>query len=218
MTAAVATLPTSDISAAARGRHRVKGKSVPARIFSALASLLLALGVLSLLFMTVGPRVLHYRTATMLTGSMVPTINPGDVVVDTQEPTRDIAIGQIITYHIPIDDRRIESHRVIWVRHNRDGSVAFRTRGDANTAPDPWTAQANTPKVWRVRAVLPVVGSAIRMLRQPMVHLALAVALPAVLVLMLLVTIWKPSGESAKGAAAKDAAAKDEPASSHPSR
>lgn len=197
MTAAVAALPKPDIDTAATGRHRAKRKSVPARIFSAFASLLLAVGVLSLLFMTVGPRVLHYHTATMLTGSMVPTINPGDVVVDTQEPARDIAIGQIITYHIPIDDHRIESHRVIWVRHNRDGSVAFRTKGDANTAPDPWTARVNAPTVWRVRAVLPVIGSAIRTLRLPVVHLVLAVALPVVLVLMLLVTIWKPSGEPA---------------------
>lgn len=195
MTAAVATVPKPN--GEARGRHRTAGKSIPARIFSAFATLLLALGVLALLFMTVGPRVLNYRTATMLTGSMVPTIAPGDVVLDTQEPTRDIALGQIITYHIPIDDHRIESHRVIWVRHNRDGSVAFRTKGDANTAPDPWTAQANTPTVWRVRAVLPVVGSAIRTLRQPTVHLLLAGILPAVLVLMLLVSIWRPSGDAA---------------------
>jgi len=193
MSAVAATLPTPAAEAADHGRHRAGRKSIPARVFSALTSLLLAVGVLSLLFMTVGPRVLHYRTATMLTGSMVPTINPGDIVLDTEEPTRDIAVGQIITYHIPIDDHRVESHRVIWVRNNADGSVAFRTQGDANTAPDPWTAQTNTSTVWRVRAVLPVVGSVIRTLRQPIVHLLLAVALPAGLVLMLLVSIWKPA-------------------------
>jgi signal peptidase I len=181
--------PTSTPAPTRSTRRRVLG-----RLWSALTTLLLVTGVLALLFMTVGPRVFHYRTATMLTGSMVPTINPGDVVLDTQEPSADIAVGQIITYHIPIDDHRVESHRVIWVRHAKDGAVLFRTKGDANTAPDPWTAKVQTPTVWRVRAVLPVVGSAIRMLRQPVVHLLLAVGLPAVLVVLLLLTIWRPSG------------------------
>src|SRR5579875_647878 len=146
-----AVVPATDDAAAtpakAAPRHRVL-----ARIWSVFTTLILVAGIFALLFMTVGPRVFHYRTATMLTGSMVPTINPGDVVLDTQEPSADIAVGQIISYHIPIDDYRVESHRVIWVRHLKSGAVLFRTKGDANTAPDPWTAKVETPTVWRVRA------------------------------------------------------------------
>ena len=176
-----------------------KRRGVLGRLWSVFTTMILVAGVFALLFMTVGPRVLHYRTATMLTGSMVPTINPGDIVLDTQEPSADIAVGQIISYHIPIDDHRVESHRVIWVRHLASGAVLFRTKGDANTAPDPWTAKVETPTVWRVRTVLPLVGSVIRALRQPIVHLLLAIALPAVLVLMLLVSIWRPSRTDGAG-------------------
>jgi signal peptidase len=159
-----------------------------------LTTLLVALAALAFLLMTVGPRVLHYRTATMLTGSMVPTISPGDVVVDTQEPAADIAVGQIITYHIPIDDHRVESHRVVWIGHDHDGTILMRTKGDANTAADPWTARIDTARVWRVRTVVPHAGSVIRRLRGPGLHLLLAVVAPALLIGWLLLSIWRPAG------------------------
>lgn len=207
MTAVVApTATTAEDQHAAAAAVPAKRKGVPARIGSALATLLLAVGILALLFMTVAPRVFHYRTATMLTGSMVPTINPGDVVLDTEEPASDIAVGQIISYHIPVEDHRVESHRVVWVGHTKAGDVEFRTKGDANTAPDPWTAVVRTPTVWRVRAVLPVVGSVIRTLRAPAEHMLLAVVLPVVLVIMTLWTIWKPKPAD-DAAGASDAAA-----------
>jgi signal peptidase I len=222
MTAVVAPIATfvEDQHAApavpSAGRHRAaatvsaaaapaKRTGVLARLGSALATLLLAVGILALLFMTVAPRVFHYRTATMLTGSMVPTINPGDIVIDTEEPAGDIAVGQIISYHIPVEDHRVESHRVVWVGHTKTGNVEFRTKGDANTAPDPWTAVVHTPTVWRVRGVLPVVGTVIRTLRAPAEHMLLAVMLPVGLVLMMLWTIWKPKpAEDATGTEAAD--------------
>lgn len=162
------------------------------RIVGVLGTLLVVAAAVALLGMTVGPRVLHYRTATMLTGSMVPTINPGDVIVDTQQPASKLAVGQIITYHIPVDDHRVESHRVTWVRVQKDGSVLFRTKGDANNGEDPWTARAAAgSKVWTVRTELPAVGSVIRFLRQPYVQLALTRVLPAVLVVSALLAIWR---------------------------
>lgn len=196
MTASVAHLPKRRrrVEPTAGGAEPVArtARSVPARVVSALATLTLILGALALLFMTVAPRVFHYRTATMLTGSMAPGIKPGDIIVDTLEPTSDVAVGQIITYHIPVDDHRVESHRVIWVGHDKNGALLFRTRGDANDGPDPWTARAQGAQMWRVRGVVPVVGTVIRTLRQPVVHLLLAEVLPVLLVLWLLIGIWRP--------------------------
>ncbi|HET6876837.1 MAG TPA: signal peptidase I [Jatrophihabitans sp.] len=197
MTASIARLPQRGGSAGAArpgaaGTAPAPARSAVARIASALATLALVLGALALVFMTVAPRVFHYRTATMLTGSMAPGIKPGDVIVDTLEPTSELAAGQIITYHIPVEDHRVESHRVIWVRHAADGAVLFRTKGDANNGPDPWTARADGTQVWRVRGVVPVAGTVIRALRQPVVHLLLAEVLPVLLVLWLLVGIWRP--------------------------
>jgi signal peptidase len=165
-----------------------------ARVGAALATLLVAAGVLALLLTTVAPRVLHYRLATMLTGSMAPGINPGDVVVDTELKATDVRVGQIITYHIPVDDHHIESHRVTWVHVTQTGAVLFRTKGDANNGPDPWTARsAPHTDVWIVRHVLRSVGAVIRFLRQPMIQLALTRVLPALLVLYVLYSIWRPT-------------------------
>src|SRR6478609_11154831 len=64
---------------------------------------LIGLAVVTFAFLAVGPHVLGYRTMTMLTGSMAPQINPGDVVVSTPVATRDLRPGLVITYHIPLD-------------------------------------------------------------------------------------------------------------------
>jgi signal peptidase len=174
--------------------QRSLGRRIAGRTAAQGGTLLLLVAAFCLAGMTVGPRVFQYRTATMLTGSMVPTINPGDVIVDTQEPNTSLKVGQIITYHIPVDDHHIESHRVTWVHVTQTGAVLFRTEGDANNGPDPWTARsAPHTDVWIVRHVLRSVGAVIRFLRQPMIQLALTRVLPALLVLYVLYSIWRPT-------------------------
>jgi signal peptidase len=175
------------------------------RAARALSTLLLGLAVLGLLSVTLGPRLLHYRTATMLTASMSPAIRPGDVIVDTPLPLTEIRVGQVLTYHIPVDDHRVVSHRVIEVQRPGRGVVNVRTQGDANAAPDPWTATLTGTTVWQVRTVVPKAGTAIRALRTPIVHTVLTGALPLLVLCWLLLGIWRP---------AKPAATTSEPAPS----
>jgi signal peptidase I len=158
-----------------------------------LGTLLFILAAVALLATTVAPRVFHFRAATMLTGSMVPTVNPGDVIIDVQENASDLRVGQIVTYHIPVEDHRVESHRVSWVGHDAAGNVLFRTKGDANNGVDPWTAKVDGPTVWRVVTVLPVVGDVIRLLRQPVVQIIATRVIPVLLVGWLLLSIWRPA-------------------------
>jgi len=158
-----------------------------------LSTLLLGLAALALLSVTVGPRLLHYRTATMLTASMAPGIRPGDVIVDTPLALTDVRVGQVLTYHIPVDDHRVVSHRVIQVQRPGPGIVNIRTQGDANTAADPWTATLSGGTVWQVRAVVPKAGTAIRALRIPWVHTLLTGAVPALVLCWLLLGIWRPA-------------------------
>ena len=84
-----------------------------------LVSLLLVGSALVFLVLAVGPHVLGYRTATMLTGSMAPGIVPGDVVVTVPRPASEVAVGDVISYRIPIEDHRVETHRVIEVTRSR---------------------------------------------------------------------------------------------------
>lgn len=193
------TRPRADASPS--GRHRTTPRSRPARrliakIASIIGTLLVVLTGLVLLGMTLGPRVFHYQTATMLTGSMAPGIEPGDVIVDVREQATDLKVGQIITYHIPVDDHRVESHRVTWVGRDKDGTVLFRTKGDANEGADPWTARAEGADIWRVSTVLPLAGDVIRFMRQPMVQLALTRVLPVLLIVSVLLTLWRRPARS----------------------
>ncbi len=140
-------------------------RSLPRRMLGWLANTLLLLCLAVFLLVAVGPHIFGYRTATMLTGSMEPGIMPGDVVLTTPEPAADVQVGDVISYHIPIEDRRVETHRVVKVIERGNGTIAVRTQGDNNSNVDPWTATIEGDTVWEVQTVIPKLGSVIRFLR-----------------------------------------------------
>ncbi|WOH18543.1 signal peptidase I [Paenarthrobacter sp. GOM3] len=151
---------------------------------------MLVLAALVFLFLAIGPRVLGYQTSTMLTGSMAPLINPGDVVVTVPTPIADVKVGDIITYHIPVEDQRVETHRITEITATADGGVAVQTKGDANNGIDPWIATLQGKTVDKQVATIPYVGNAIRALREPMVRNILMYGAPAILVIGMLASIW----------------------------
>jgi signal peptidase len=153
-------------------------------------SLFLVAGMAAFLALAVGPHVFGYRPTTMLSGSMSPTIRPGDVVIDVAEPVSAVQVGQILTIQTPTPTHFVDSHRVIQVVHT-GGQTLIRTKGDANSEPDPWLAQLHGDTVWRVRAVVPELGQAIIALRSPIAHLLLIwIALP-LFVLAGAAEIWR---------------------------
>jgi signal peptidase I len=154
---------------------------------------LLGLAVLTFALLAVGPHVLGYRTMTMLTGSMAPEINPGDVTIVTPIAVSEVTEGMVITYHRPIEDHSLVTHRVISVETAPDGTVSVQTKGDANAAADPWTATLEGDTAYQVRAVVPVLGHVIQALRAPIVTQVLLYGAPTLLVGWLLLTIWRPA-------------------------
>ena len=160
-----------------------------------LGNLVLGLVLAAFAFLAVGPHVLGYRTMTMLTGSMAPGIDPGDVTVAVAEPVSQLAVGQIISYQIPVQDRRVVSHRVVSVKRLANGTVQMQTKGDHNPGVDPWTAVVSDPQVWRVVAVVPRLGSVIQALRGPGLRTVFVYVGPAALALFLLAGIWRKSEE-----------------------
>lgn len=161
------------------------------RIMSGLASAVLVLAVTAFLALAIGPRVLGYQTSTMLTGSMSPLINPGDIVITRPVPVTDINVGDIITYHIPVEDQRVETHRVTQIAARPDGTVVVQTKGDANNGADPWLATISTPTIDRHILTIPYAGEAIRAIRQPPVLNTLMYGAPAILVISMLGRIWR---------------------------
>ncbi len=143
-----------------------------------------------LLFLGLGPRSGAYRTLTVLTGSMSPKIPAGSVVVVTPMPAGAIKAGDVITYNAPIEDGRVVTHRVVEARQRNFG-IYVRTKGDANTHPDPWTAKLEGDTVWKVRAVLPGAGRAIMVLRSPGFSKLTLFGAPLLLALIWLWDIWR---------------------------
>jgi len=158
------------------------------------------LAVLAFLVLAVGPHLIGYRTMTMLTGSMAPEIDAGDVTIVTPIAMSEVTEGMVITYHKPIDDRSLVTHRVVSVETGTDGSIQVRTKGDANNGIDPWTAILQGDTAYEVRAVIPEIGHLIQALRAPGVTQVLLYGAPALLAGWLLLTIWRPAHEEEEGA------------------
>ncbi len=168
----------------------------PLRTLVALgARLALVLAALALIGFALLPRTGWYRPVTVLSGSMRPAFSPGDVVVLTPERVSDVRVGQAISYRIPVGDHHVQTHRVIAVLH-RDGRVAVRTKGDANAAPDPWTARLHGSTAWRVRAVMPKAGWVLFWFRTPLVHTLTVFLVPLLLVVLALGRIWRPTASA----------------------
>jgi signal peptidase I len=153
----------------------------------------MAVAVLVFLLLAVGPHVLGYRTMTMLTGSMAPEIEAGDVTIATPIDVSDITEGMVLTYHMPVDDGALVTHRVMSVETATDGSVMVQTKGDANAAIDPWTARLEGDTAYQVRGVVPELGHLVTALRTPVIKQVLLYGAPVMLAGWLLMTIWRPT-------------------------
>jgi signal peptidase I len=153
----------------------------------------MGVALLAFLLLAVGPHVFGYRTMTMLTGSMAPEIEPGDVTVVTPIDVTDVTEGMVITYHQPIGDHALVTHRVVSVDKTLDGTVTIQTKGDANEANDPWAATLDGDTAYQVQAVIPELGHLIQALRTPVVTQALTYGAPTLLVGWILLTIWRPT-------------------------
>jgi signal peptidase len=155
----------------------------------------LLLGIALLLLVTIGllPHTGWYHVETVLSGSMRPTFGPGDLVVVTPEPVRNVHVGQVLSYHIPTGDKHVQTHRV--VRVLRAGAHPIvRTKGDANEAADPWTAKLDGSTAWQVRFSVPKLGWLIVWLRGPTLRLLTVFVAPLLFALLGLWRIWGGGG------------------------
>ena len=115
------------------------------------------------------PALLGLERYVIVGGSMEPTIHKGSVVFDEDVPVSELAIGDVITYVPPPSTgvSRFVTHRIVRIAPAEDGGRWFRTKGDANAAPDPWRFQLAAPRQNRVRASVPYVGYVITWLSVP---------------------------------------------------
>ena len=180
VTALVTTLPK---------RRRVR------KVVSLLANLMTLGGLLGFLVLGVGPHTGAYRPITMLTGSMRPLYPAGAILIVTPQPVAELAPGQVVTFTAPIGGNPVVTHRVVAVDWSK-GQPVITTKGDANPGDDAWSVTMTGPTFWQVRGAVPVLGTVLRALREPMVAATMTKALPVLLLLGLLKVVWRPKGRA----------------------
>jgi signal peptidase len=136
------------------------------------------------------PQLAGYRSFTVRSGSMTPAIETGDVVVIEPISPLSARVGDIVTFEDPEGTGKLFSHRVQSVRR-RGTSVAFVTRGDANTSTERWQVPADG-SIGKVAYRIPRIGWALAWIDAGPVRLGL-IAIPALLLLWAaMVRIWRP--------------------------
>ena len=92
---------------------------------------------------------------TVTSGSMRPSIQPGDLVVLQRVPSTVVKVGDVIAYVTPRGGEPL-LHRVVSV-DLRPGVVLVQTQGDANQTPDYGPVQLDAT-AYRMVASMPFLG------------------------------------------------------------
>ncbi|MEA2449817.1 MAG: signal peptidase [Thermoleophilaceae bacterium] len=162
-------------------------------------ALWLVFGVLAGTVVAAGAPVLFgMRSFTVLSGSMEPVLDVGDVVVAKPVVATDLRVGDVITF--PDEERReLVTHRVRSI-HLAGSRAAIETRGDANSASEHWSVAADG-RVGRVAYHVPLVGYALVWTHGRLARLLLIVIPALALGALELGRIWRPRAELSDAAA-----------------
>lgn len=136
--------------------HRRRARRRPLRVL--LHALLAVVAVASVLGAGV---VVTQRLgfSPVLTASMVPTYDPGALLVTKPMDSDRIAVGQVLVLPLPDAPGQRYVHRVTSVEQDREGRPVVRTQGDNNPAPDSWQLTITSEQVPQVVASAPRIGS-----------------------------------------------------------
>lgn len=142
------------------------------------------LGIAALLV----PTLLGYDRYVIVSGSMHGTFDRGAVVFSQAKEVSELRVGDVITYRPPAATgiNHLVTHRISDRTVNEDGSIMFRTKGDANPGKDPWTFSLVNQKQNVMRFSVPTVGYGLIALSNPQFRLALISVPAAIIALMAL--------------------------------
>jgi signal peptidase len=168
------------------------------KVFQWLATLVLVVVVLACVGIFVAPHF-GWHLDIVYGGSMEPAIKIGSLVVIKPVQPQDIKVDDIITYRSAAESGMVTTHRVIEVMHN-DGSLVFRTKGDANEDPDINPVAANE-LVGKLTLDIPYLGY-LELLLRTRLGMILLIGLPvAAIIGMELRNIRKALAERKEGVA-----------------
>ena len=135
------------------------------------------------------PPLFGFKTLTVLSGSMEPTLMTGGMVVDEVITPLDARPGDIVTFNDPEDRGRLITHRLRSIRVDRSKAYMV-TRGDANDTSEHWNVPLDA-EIGRVVYHIPLLGYARARISGQWVRIAL-LGIVACLGLWMLIDIWRP--------------------------
>lgn len=109
----------------------MKKKSTGRKIWNVITTILVVI-VVAIALLLVGARLFGLNVYTVISGSMVPTYNVGDLIYVKKIPPEEIEVGDPITFVLN-EDLVVATHRVIEIDK---ANQHFYTKGDANNIAD----------------------------------------------------------------------------------
>jgi len=115
---------------------------------------------------------------TVASGSMSPALETGDLVIIQGTPANSIQIGDIIVFDSPSGTLTI--HRVTRIQTLQNGTIQFKTKGDANSDEDLyWTLEENVHG--QVLHRIPYIG---------WIALDPAIPMTIIIILIIILILW----------------------------
>ncbi len=126
------------------------------------------------------PTLLGFDRYVIVSNSMKGTFERGAVVFSQAKPVGELHIGDVITYRPPANTgiTHLVTHRISDRTVNDDGTILFRTKGDANPGKDPWTFSLVNGNQNVMKFSVPVVGYGLIALSNPQFRMVL-IGVPA---------------------------------------
>ena len=118
---------------------------------------LLVLAFLALAFAGVQVKTGQWHATPVLSGSMRPGLQPGDVVLTQRVLIQDLKVRDVIVFHPPNEGERLAVHRIVKLTV-KGATTSVTTWGDANPAADAAVSSLSGTTAYRVTRVVPLIG------------------------------------------------------------
>jgi signal peptidase len=169
---------------------------------------MLVLAFAALVFAGYQVKTGQFHATPVLSGSMRPGLQPGDVVVTQRVPISDLRVRDVVVFYPPNETERQTVHRIVNLTV-KNGTTAITTWGDANLVRDPAVSSLKGTTAYRMVRVVPLVGYPAIWLQNAGRGM-LIIALGALLLIAAAVTLLRPD-KPAKPSGRSDPPGKDDP-------
>ena len=141
--------PTRGDTTAHTSRRTIIGKSF--------STLLLVLAFCALAVAGYQVKTGQWHATPVLSGSMRPGMQPGDVVITQRVPISDLHVRDVVVFYPPNETAHQTVHRIVKLTV-KGATTSITTWGDANAVADPLVSSLKGTTAYRMVRVVPLLG------------------------------------------------------------